>query len=195
MGYNVINFYILRGYVMPKLFLTLIDGDIEQAKFMDLYNKYKSLMFYVANQILDDNYLAEDAVQEAFIKIAKNFHKINDVSCPETRKFVVTITKNISLTMVKNRPIVDVCTYSDEDLAPASDDPFEFVSTKLLAANISKLPEEYRDILYLYHLYGYSFNEISIRLSLPIETVKKRAQRARYTLKELLEKEDYYHNQ
>lgn len=44
MGYNVINFYILRCYVMPKLFLTLIDGDIEQAKFMDLYNKYKSFM-------------------------------------------------------------------------------------------------------------------------------------------------------
>lgn len=47
---------------MPRLFLTLIDGDMEQAKFIDLYNNYKNLMFYVANQILDDYHLAEDAV-------------------------------------------------------------------------------------------------------------------------------------
>lgn len=180
---------------MPRLFLTLIDGDMEQAKFIDLYNNYKNLVFYVANKILDDYYLAEDAVQEAFIRIAKNFHKIHDVSCPETRKFVVIVTKNTSLTMAKNSPIVDAYTYSDKDFAPVSDDPFEFVSTKLLIENILKLPEEHIDILYLYHLFGYSFNEISTLLSLPMETVKKRTPRARHALKELLEKDGYYHEQ
>jgi len=51
----------------------------------------------------------------------------------------------------------------------------------------------YRDPLYLYHLYGYSFNEISSLLNLSVEATKKRTQRARDLLKTLLEKEGYHH--
>lgn len=179
---------------MLGLFLTLIDGENEKAKFIDFYNKYKNLMFYIAKEILNDNYLAEDAVQESFLRIAKNFHKINDVLCPQTRNFTVIITRNVSFTMrKKNNTVIELDTYKDSDLPNPSSDPFESISVKILTENILKISEEYRDILYLYHLYGYSFKEISGLLSLPVETVKKRAQRARHILKQLLEKEGYYH--
>jgi len=50
--------------------------------------------------------------------------------------------------------------------AELAEDVFESVSNKMLSDCILKLPEMYRDILYLYHLYGYSFHELSILLSI-----------------------------
>ena len=38
-------------------------------KLEGLYNKYKNLMFYVANNIQKDEFLAEDVVHKSFIKI------------------------------------------------------------------------------------------------------------------------------
>lgn len=178
---------------MLGLFLTLIDDETEKAKFVDFYNKYNRLMFYVSKEILKDNHLAEDAVQEAFLRISKNFHKIDDIFCPQTRNFTVIITKNVSFNMLKKKnTTVELDLYTDYESVDSSCDPFESISIKLLTENILKLSDEYRYVLYLYHLYGYSFNEISILLSLPVETVKKRAQRARRMLKQLLEKEGYY---
>ena len=93
----------------------------------------------------------------------------------------------------KNDSVIDMETYIDKESAEISDEAFESVSAKVLTDNILKLPQMYRDILYLHHLYGYSFGEISAMLSLPIKTAKKRAQRARSILKEMLKKEGYYH--
>ena len=59
---------------MLNIFLSLIDSDEDKAKFSNLYEQYKNLMFYIARDILKDEHLAEDAVQEAFIRIAKNFY-------------------------------------------------------------------------------------------------------------------------
>jgi len=50
--------------------------------------------------------------------------------------------------------------------AELAEDVFESVSNKILSDCILKLPEMYRDILYLYHIYGYSFHELSILLSI-----------------------------
>jgi len=41
-------------------------------------------MFYVANSILKDEHLAEDAVHQAFIRIIESLDKINEIKCPKT---------------------------------------------------------------------------------------------------------------
>ncbi len=38
-------------------------------------------MFYVANRILNDEFLAEDVVHQAFLKIIENIDKIDDIQC------------------------------------------------------------------------------------------------------------------
>lgn len=179
---------------MLNLFLTLIDNEQDKVRFVELYEKYKNLMFYVAKEILKDEHLAEDAVQEAFLRVAKNFHKICDVLSPQTRNFVVIITRNISIDMLKKKDtIIDIDTYIESESTEISDEVFESVSSKLLTDMILKLSQNHRDILYLHHLYGYSFNEISTLLSISVETAKKRTQRARGMLKEMLKKEGYYY--
>lgn len=54
------------------IYLMMIDGEEEKRKFVILYEKYRCLMLKVACNILQDNFLAEDAVHDAFMKIAGN---------------------------------------------------------------------------------------------------------------------------
>lgn len=179
---------------MLNLCLTLIDADEDKIRFTKLYEQYRHLMFYIAQDILKDEHLSEDAVQEAFLRIAKNFQKVGEILCPETRNFTVIITRNVALTMAKQRHNdVDMDVYIETATFELPEDVFETVSNNLLIKCILELPEMYRDPLYLYHLYGYSFNEISSLLNLSVEATKKRTQRARDLLKTLLEKEGYHH--
>lgn len=179
---------------MIGLYLTLIDSEPDKQRFIFLYEKYRSLMFYVAKTILEDDFIAEDAVQEAFLRIAKNFSKIGEIDCPQTRRFVVIITRNISINMTrKNFDFDEIDKYSETILTSSADDVFSHIELGIVKESLLKLPNQYRDVLYLYHLYGLTFNEISSLLGISNETAKKRAQRARSILRMQLEKEGYHH--
>lgn len=68
-----------------------------------------------------------------------------------------------------------------------SEEAFDNISFTKLSECMLELPEIYRDVLYLHHMYGYSFSETANLLSISVETAKKRAQRARTMLKQLVE--------
>jgi len=171
----------------------MIDTEDEKREFVALYEGYRKLMFYVANDILRDHTLAEDAVQEAFLRIVKNFRKIGDISCPRTKAFVVIITKNTAKTLIakENRAKVlhENLLYTS---AQPADDTFSDVSYRSMVRAMLQLPEIHRDVLYLAHIYGYNYKEISSLLSISVEAVKKRMQRSKARLKEVLgmEKEE-----
>lgn len=177
---------------MLPVYLAMIDTDEDRTKFTNMYALYGRLMFYIAYEILHDEQLAEDAVQEAFLRIAKNMHKVGEVSCPQTRNFSVIITRNVAITLKKqNSHDLETDMVVLEYRAKSDDELFNTISQKLLTECILRLPDMYSDTLYLHHLYGYSFPEISSLLSVSVETVKKRAQRARDLLRRMIEEEGY----
>ena len=98
---------------MLNLYLTLIDTDEDKLRFTALYQQYRHLMFYIVREGLCDEHLSEDAVQEAFLRIAKNFHKIGEIPCPQTRNLVVIITKNIAITMVSHNNNKEIDAYTN----------------------------------------------------------------------------------
>ncbi|RRH15882.1 RNA polymerase sigma factor, partial [Clostridioides difficile] len=102
----------------------------ERIKFEEIYIKYKKLMFYVANQILKDDVLAEDAVHSSFLKIIDNLDKVNDVNSPKTKGFVVIIVKRISINIYNRR--------KKEEISNINDDNYKFSSLDL---SIEKLGE------------------------------------------------------
>ena len=59
-------------------------------------------MLHKAYEILQDYHLAEDAASEAFIRIHRNIHKIDDPTDKRSIAFIVTIVKNVSLTILKS---------------------------------------------------------------------------------------------
>lgn len=71
------------------MYLTIIDSKEGQQKFEFIYNRYKKLMFYIANKILGDTRDSEDTVHDAFLKIIEIIDDIKDVESPQTRSFLL----------------------------------------------------------------------------------------------------------
>ncbi len=64
--------------------MSMIENNTHKLKFENLYRDYRQLMFYKANEILQDKHLAEDAVHQAFIRIIQNLDKIDENNCHKT---------------------------------------------------------------------------------------------------------------
>ena len=71
----------------------------EEEAFAYLYSPYKGLMLQKAYAILHDRMLAEDAVSEAFLRIYRNRHKVDDPASDRSLSFVMTIVRNTALTL------------------------------------------------------------------------------------------------
>ena len=58
---------------------------------MILYENYRYLMLKVAADILHDYQLAEDAVQEAFVRVAKHMENVGQPEETATKRYLITI--------------------------------------------------------------------------------------------------------
>ena len=174
---------------MIQLFLTLIEEEEDKLRFEDAYYRYRNLMYVKAYEILNDSHRAEDAVQEAFLRIAKNFHKVGEVTSTETKNFFVLITEHVSINMIQREEQYELL--SEETLYQlecliSNDVGVSKYESKVIMA-ILELPSNYRNVLYLQSIYGYSLKEIAKLLGISVDAAKKRSSRAHKALKEKLE--------
>ena len=63
-----------------------------QEKVTLIYEKYIRLMHKVANDVIHDNYLAEDIVHETFLKLCNDFGLVDDVDSKKTMNLLVAKT-------------------------------------------------------------------------------------------------------
>lgn len=170
---------------MLTLYLSMIDSDEDQQKFLWIYDTYHRLMLYVANGILQNDHIAEEAVQEAFIWVARHIHKIGEVASPQTKRFVVVITEHISFRIKKKEARHEdakVIEFSESYEGRMPDTAFETLNYKEIIMQIRSLPSIYKDVVYLYGVCECTTPEIADLLGISVETVKKRLQRGRALL-------------
>ena len=175
---------------MVQLYLALIDDEEDQVRFETAYYKYKDLMHFIAKEILHDDHRAEDAVQEAFIRIAKNFHKVGKAEDPRTKNFFLMITRRISINMLEREE--NFSTATEEELSYYETTAFHstcsLYETDAMQA-ILRLPESLRIVVYVQTIFGFDGKETESLLGISVDAVWKRASRARAVLeKELSEK-------
>ncbi len=173
---------------MLIFFLSMLETDEDKNKFTLLYEKYRKLMFYIANQILKDDYLSEDAVEQTFVKIIENLDNISDVDCHKTKSYIVIMVRNCSINLYRQRkshPTVSL----DEDLEIADDQPFEIDEMDVLTKAVVKLPVIYRDIYTLKYVQELSNEEIAKILDISESTVRKRLERAKEKIQQFLNEE------
>ena len=146
-------------------------------------------MVFVANQILHDQMLAEDATHDAFLRIINHLEKISDPHCHKTRCFVVIIVRNIALDF--NRRVkrlaetsFDVNDFIFEDQGQDPAEMFEQMENRdLFRQKVAKLRPIYADVIALRYTYEYSDLEIAALMDISSDTVRKRLQRARKQLR------------
>lgn len=178
---------------MLNFYLTILSTDEDKNIFQDLYIKYRQDMYAVAYSILHNCEDAEDAVHEAFVSIANNFEKINQIACQEIKYYFVIIVRNISINIYNgNKRRAKYCEILDDNEVSVNIDFFERYDYQQLIKSISELPAIYKDIVFLYFCEELSAKEIAKMLNISASTVWKRAERAKKLLKEMLEKGEQY---
>lgn len=178
---------------MVTIFSAMIDIPEDEDKFRILYKMYRSIMYNQAYQILNDEQLAEDAVQNAFLLLTKNLQKILDVNCNKTRNFLIIIVRNESLKIYNSRKGYDEDNFNEYEI-PDSCDVQTNVESKDAEERIFRIikgmSSNYSDILMLKYRYQLNDSEIAETLGLTVENVRVRIHRARKQLKALLMEEE-----
>lgn len=142
---------------------------------------HKSLVSFAVKMSKDVD-LSHDAVQESWIKIAKNIRKLKDPRAFKSWIYRLVRWRILDLLKIRNRELLRTEAV-DENLltdphSEHSDDKDEASSL------ISQLPDTEREIIHLFYLDELRITEISIVLEIPIGTVKSRLNRARNLLRE-----------
>ncbi|HXC75624.1 MAG TPA: sigma-70 family RNA polymerase sigma factor [Candidatus Acidoferrum sp.] len=145
-----------------------------------LYDRYGRLAYSVALRVLGDPGRAEDAVQEAFLKIW-NHASTFDVRRGSLRNWLMTSVRNRSIDYLRGRGAHE---RQEVQLQPAlaeasaRSDPWREVSLSLerdaVREAMSNLPAEQRQAVELAYFAGYSHREIADMTRVPLSTVKGR---------------------
>ena len=168
----------------------------EQKKFEQLYDTYSRLMYYIAFDILKDEGHAQDAVQEAFINISKNFSKISEQDCQELKGFIVVVIKRVAINMYnkkKKHKVISLDSYLEnggdikEKKECFTEMPDISVKENIVMYYMQKLPSKYAEILLFYYVYGYSAAEIAELFKINTATVYSYLSRGRKKMENLLE--------
>lgn len=175
---------------MLSLILSAVDLNTEQKnKFEAIYHRYKSPLFYGALSIVKNENDAEDILQEAFIKIAKNIKQIDDIKKPETLSFLMVITKNTAYdylrktSKIKELPLLEGEEAADEKALLELVGNIEYRDT---VSVISRLPSPYNEVLYLHYVKDYSIKRTANLLGKKTATVKMQLVRGKKLLMEKL---------
>lgn len=151
----------------------------DRPKLERLYLEYRSVMFCAANEILHNEHETEDAVQQAFMKIAENLDKVPDELSSKTKAFVVTIAENTAIDRYRKLKRHGDCELCEEACGIEANSADELVSC------ILKLPARYRQFILLRYYHGYSTREIAKLLGMSSAAASKTAQRAKQRLEQL----------
>lgn len=183
---------------MLGIYFAMLDNSEEESKFEVLYNKFKPTLITVANQILDDVDLAEDAVHDAFLSLARNMKNISGRKCIQIRNYLIIIVKNASR-RIYNKRKNEVCIEDIEenvpDLQNIEIDTEDKAAQQKLMVLIKTLDEKYADVLILKYFYDLPDKEIAMSLGINLENVKIRLHRGKAMIKNKLAEVKFYDRQ
>ena len=172
-------------------------GNIEA--FEKLISFYQKKVFNIAFRMMGNQDDASDVAQEVFIKIYKSIGSFKKQSAFSTWVYKITInTCRDELRKQKNKRNTisldqSICLEDNEvERQIQSNDPTpELVAEKretgkLIKEAIFNLSDEYKEVVILRDIQGFSYSDIAKILNCPEGTVKSRINRARSMLKDIL---------
>ena len=74
---------------MLTIFLSALETEDERLSFEEIYNDNKNILYNCAYSILRDEPSAEDAVQDAFVSLARNFEKTKQMERNQIRGYMI----------------------------------------------------------------------------------------------------------
>lgn len=168
----------------------VLGGDT--AAFEYLFDRYRDAIHRLFLQRTGNAEDADDLLQETFIKVYMNLHRYS----PEYTfgQWLYTIARNTFIDYVRKRQ--DDLPIDEKFSSPASNTPTPEESVinsqqrHQIELCIVRLPENYRRLIRMRFFDEYSYEEIAVKLSLPLGTVKTQIHRARERMCRLIVEND-----
>ena len=151
-----------------------------------IYEAYASQMFAICLRYAPDRATAEDMLQDGFIKV---FTKIGTFKGDGPlgawiRRVIVNVSlEHLRRLQVASKRFIDL---EFSQTLPATENIIEKLTFNEVIDAVQLLPENYRSVLNLYAIDGYSHKEIAKMLSISEGNSKQRLRRARNMLKAIL---------
>ena len=160
----------------------------KQVKFIETcYKLYEQKMYYVAYSILHDEGKAEDAVQDAFLKLMKHEVQFERADSDDCKRYIITVIRNAAITIYnKTKKESEYMYLTDKDEraeAAVTMDPDSDTDWKSL---IETLPEKYREVVECLVIKEYTTRETATKLNITEANVRKRYERAKKMMRQNL---------
>ena len=158
---------------------------------MELYDAYSQAMFTTAFNFVKDDALAQDLMQEAFIKA---FKKIDSYSGEATfGAWLKRIVINQSLDWLKSKKVQTV-EWDEQVFDVMEEDTWEMednFNVKSVLQCIEELPQKCKNVVKLYLLEGYDHQEVAQILEISEVASRSQLSRGKNKIKELLMARNY----
>lgn len=178
----------VKKYSEEELVALLQNKD--QQAFAYLYDNYSAALNGVIYRLVEDRELAEDILQEAFVKIWNNFASY-DTSKGRLFTWMLNITRNLTIDTLRSKGYKKQAKISSDENSVSNFTDDNRMAERFDALGLRKqlvnLKPEQRSIIDLAYFNGYTQDEISKELGVPLGTVKTRMRSAIIELRKLLE--------
>jgi len=146
-----------------------------------LYRQYSAVLYGIVNKVVYDEQIAQDVLQEVFVKIWHNIPQYN----PEKGRiytWMINIARNAAIDKLRSKgEIMKNKIQTGEDVVNNVQSGMkteQSTDTIGLKKIVSELKPEYQTIVNLAYFKGYTLDEISKTLEIPLGTVKTRMRSA-----------------
>jgi RNA polymerase sigma-70 factor (ECF subfamily) len=150
-----------------------------------LLKRREKWLWNVAKKAIRDPSLAEEALQEALVSIWKNAHTFRGDS--QVSSWLFQIVSRSCIDVLRKEQLRAHSSLSEleqlDDIGGTSTFENALVDGLLIHSALLELETAHREVLILIELEGYSVQDASVRLGVPVGTVKSRAARGREALK------------
>ena len=162
----------------------------DQTAFSYLYDNYAGALNGIITRMVDDAQLAEDILQEAFIKIWNNF-KQYDTSKGRLFTWMINITRNLTIDTLRSKSYKKGKKISQDENSVTIFQDKSFTSERFdtigLRKQLQYLKPEQKIIIDMAYFSGFTQDEISKEMEIPLGTVKTRMRSAIIELRKLLQ--------
>lgn len=176
---------VVKKYSEPELVRLLRQRS--QHAFSYLYDNYSGALLSIILNIVNDEELANDVLQEVFVKIWKQGDTY-DSSKGRLFTWMLNIARNASIDTIRSRGYQNSkqnreLPYDSSAIAGTNELRTDHIGLKKIVYN---LKEEYRILVELSYFQGYTQDEIAKMLNIPLGTVKTRLRTALIQLREII---------
>ncbi|HWQ79843.1 MAG TPA: sigma-70 family RNA polymerase sigma factor [Anaerovoracaceae bacterium] len=179
---------------MVAILLAFADEET-RSKYERLYVRYGNPLYRITFSILKEEHLAQDALQECFIKIFLNLDHIEDIDSYRTKAYLTAVAKTAAINLYrKEKGVRDVTEPEETSLYDVESDfnMEEILANAELSKNLKKYVTELepmdKNIILLKYFYSHSDRQIAEKTGISHGNVRIRLMRARQKLAGLISK-------